>query len=363
MSRPPRTTHRIRFEDLDPRRFEDLCLAIIHPLYPWLDIRHYGRAGSDGGVDILARERLEDGAKREWRVQCRRYSKATAVTLKTAVSDALADASIVPDVLLVVVACDVSKRAHEAYQSYAAARGIATPLLWTAATLEARLYSERPDLLFTYFDVSTSMEARSTESAVIRNIAMKKRLRRELFRVPAQIDWQQARRRPPEKFVASEIIVHSVDDTSYPTLGSRRDRISGWFKLELWDFYFNGLEFVIWLDLGVVDTRGGWAVIEPNQTFDASQYRETKMLRLARIPYSSIVEIDMEGDEYYSQPHLYCRFANGGQPYEGFRRVSLEAEFPRSLHPAKEIRLEANDRSSGAGSQPGARKSNRRGRP
>ena len=29
-----------------PKRFGDLCLALIYPLHPWVDLRRYGRTGS-----------------------------------------------------------------------------------------------------------------------------------------------------------------------------------------------------------------------------------------------------------------------------------------------------------------------------
>lgn len=341
VSRPARTINRLHFTDLAPGRFEDLCLALVFPMHPWADIRHYGRRGSDGGVDILAKERLGDGVERDWLVQCRRYASATKATLKAAVDDAVARSANPPQVLLVVVACDVSRKAHEAYTSHAGLRGIATPLLWTASLLEARLYCERRDLLFAYFGVSTAGEARSRESGVVRNIALKKRLHRELLRDPKLVDWEKARRHPRDKFAISEVIVHSVDDTTYPNVDSRETGISGWFKLELWDFYFNGLEFGIRIDHGVIDDEGNWSAIEYGQQFDKGKYREIKMFRLARIPYSNIVEVDVEGDEYYPQPHLYCRFANGGEPYEGFRRVLIDPDYPWPMDPAKEFRLAA----------------------
>ena len=36
-----------------------------------------------------------------------------------------------------------------------------------------------------------------------------------------------------------------------------------------------------------------------------------------QIPFRNIMEIDDMGDEYYgSSPHLYCKFADYGAPYE-----------------------------------------------
>lgn len=327
-ARPSKTTNRIHFTDLDPARFEDLCLALIFPLHPWTDLRHYGRTGADDGVDIFGIERSEDGTSREWRIQCRRYVKASQATLRDAVDDVLSRSEKPPDVLLVVVACDVSRKAQEAYSKYAVSKGVRTPLIWTASLLEARLYSYRRDLLFSFFGISTARDARSRDSTLIRNIALKKRLRRELRKDNTDVNWEAARGRPPEKFQHSKMIIHSVDDTSYPNHDARETGISGWFRLELWDFYFNGLEFVIGIDAAIVDKSGNWAVLPYGASFDERAFASVNVFRLARIPFGSIVECDLDGDEYYSEPHLYCRFEHGGAPYEGFRFVRADGEYP-----------------------------------
>src|SRR5205823_5074030 len=196
--------------------------------------------------------------------------------------------------------------------AYAASQGVRTPLLWTASLLEARLYSERRDLLFAYFGISTTGEARALESRIVRNVGLKKQLHRELLKDWGKIDREKARLRPYAKFLHTEFIIHSVDDNSYPNVDVSHGGISGWFKLEVWDFRFDGLEFVLGIDRGIVDEDGNWAVIHHGDRIDEKAYREIKMFHLARIPYENIVDLDLEGDEYYPQPHIYCRFANGG---------------------------------------------------
>jgi hypothetical protein len=183
-------------------------------------------------------------------------------------------------------------------------------------------------------------EARAKETAIVRNIALKKRLRRELRKDTREMDPEAVRRNPPEKFSHGEFIVHSVDDTSYPNVDTtKRTGISGWFKLEVWDFYYNGLEFVVGIDEGLADDAGRWCILKPGSPPPTdSTYKPIRMFRLAQIPYANIVEVDLDGDEIYPQPHLYCRFANGGQPYEGFGRV-LIGDYPWPLDPEKEFRL------------------------
>ncbi len=62
MSKPTHTINPLHFEDLDPRRFEDLALALVYRLRTWEDIHHDGRTGTDDGVDIRAIEKAVDGS-------------------------------------------------------------------------------------------------------------------------------------------------------------------------------------------------------------------------------------------------------------------------------------------------------------
>jgi Restriction endonuclease len=338
--KPTKTINRIHFTDLEATRFEDLCLAIIFPLHPWIDIRHYGRTGSDGGVDISATERLEDGSDRSWFVQCRRYARASKSTLVGAVDDALSNAEDPPAVLLVVLACDVRRTAHEAYEKYASRKGVATPLLWTASIIEAKLYAERKDLLFTYFGISQARESRVLEKSVTRNISIKRRLFRELMKEPGKIDWEKARKEPPEKFHHSELIVHSVDDDTYPDVDINPGRVSGWFKIEIWDFYYNGLFVVGNIVHGKTLPDGHWTVVPVRHQLAEAQDNDLKLFELLRIPFRNIVEIDTIGDEFYPQPHIYCRYADKGLPYEGFLYVRADTDYPRTMEPELEVSWE-----------------------
>lgn len=120
---------------------------------------------------------------------------------------------------------------------------------------------------------------------------------------------------PYEKFAHSEVLIRSVEDKTYPEL---QDLVSlgAWFKVEVWDFYHNGLEVIIWPQAGVVDKHGRWAVVEPGQEYDASKYQEVTLVRAGRIPWRNIVDYDLSGDRYYACPHIYCKYADNGSPYE-----------------------------------------------
>lgn len=326
-TRPTRTTNPLPFIDLEPSRFEDLCLNLLYPMHPWKEIRHYGRGGGDGGIDIHAIEELEDGAHRNWFVQCRRYSKASKATLKTAVNDALAQCENVPDVLLVVVACNPTRKAQEGYQDHALSRGVETAMLWRASELEAKLYAERKDLLFTYFGVSMASESREREAMIRRNLALKRRMYRELrsSRAPAQGQLD----RPWTRFDFKKVIVHSIDDEGYP---ERNDAVGGvylWRGCEPFDFYHNGIELITGIEHGMNLGEDRWCLVPPAKN---PPNNRIKMYRTECLPYRNIVDFDTIGDDYYGCPHFYCRYAEGGTPFETIQyRLISEGRYPLVL--------------------------------
>ena len=327
MAKPTRTTNRIHFSDLHDRRFEDLSMQMVYRLHKWEKIDHDGRSGSDDGVDIRAVERLEDGSLRDWFVQCRRYQKVAMAQLKKAVNDSLAKTQRIPEVLLVVVGCDVSQKARFAYEEYAMKKGVINPLLWQASNLEAKLYSDHPDLLFAFFGISLAQRERSREGKVKRNLAMKRRLGRIIKST------DKGRR----------LIIRSIDDEVYPDVDNTSSgQISSWFRIEFHRFYHNGIEVILDVVYCIVE-RGNtawesrWAKIYPHEEgikyigenrgneedgynfydhIDKNKYTICKTYSLGRIPYRNIVECDEDGDGYYPYPHLYCTFANNGEPYE-----------------------------------------------
>ncbi len=333
-SRPTRTTNRLHLTDLSHERFEAMCMAIVFQLRPWADLRHYGSSGSDGGVDIFSRERQADGRLRAWAIQCRRYKQATASTVRRAVDDLLRVAHTPPDVGVVVLACNVTRAAHEAFFEHATQRGIGEPALWTQSYLEALLYSERRDLLFAFFGISTAEEAREREATVRQSIAMKRRVMRELG--AENVDRKALLREPAARFRDSEVIIRSVEDTTYPT-PEERPGISSWFKLEPFDHYHNGVEFVLGIEPGLLSGDGHWALTTDGLRLD-DRFKPVNLFWIGRIPYRNIVEIDTMGDEFGWLPHIYCRFAEGGTPYEEFvYRLATGGEYPSRMDPALRV--------------------------
>jgi len=331
---PTRTTNRIRLTDLEDKRFEDFSLALAYPIANWISLSHIGRTGNDDGVDIKGIESIEGGLTREWIIQCKRVDRASSALAKKAVNEAMKDRDCL-DVFLLILACDLSKKAREDYHLHAVLKGIKNPQIWTLSEIEARLYNERKDLLFAYFGISHAHETRRAETAIRKNISMKQRMHRA-FRNKTP-DLERARREPRHQFTCSNFIIRSIDDSSYPEVDvGGNGHISSWFKVETWDYYWNGLEVCLGAESAIVDEEGNWALVRFDDDFNEEKYTEVTVIRIGRIPFRNIIDFDDDGDEYYGCPHIFCSFADGGMPYESMVFELAERAHQR-LEPDKEF--------------------------
>ena len=338
MSRPTRTTNRLHFSDLDPLRFEDLCLSLVTRLNRWKEISHFGRKGSDLGVDILAVEQ-ENEIEKVWFVQCKRYQTIARTDLTKIVDKVLTNPSP-PNKLLVIVSCDVSRELFQHLKDYSREQGISESELWTASTLEAKLYHDHKDLLFVYFGVRIENETKSNAARVKHSLRMEKRVLKEL------IDYNYIKERndprlflynPSARFISASVYIRSIDDTTYPNYSedAQSGQRSLWFRTFFYDTYHKGIEF--WLDAGVgttviMDAEGSWELVTDyyDQRKEDPRYRVIKAKTIGRIPYHNIVDFKTEGDEYTSEPHLFCKFDYDASPFEGVYYRSVG-------DPAKEI--------------------------
>jgi hypothetical protein len=107
-----------------------------------------------------------------------------------------------------------------------------------------------------------------------------------------------------------DVIIRHVNRLDhYPNLRETKG-ISPWFKAGLLDTYHKGIKVGL-----------GWeSLIEGPNGFRKADYKEeqgelTAML-MGEIPYDFIESMNVDGDEYYYLPHIFCHFAHNGEPYE-----------------------------------------------
>lgn len=323
MNKVTRTFNRLHFPDLDPFRFEDLCLHLVARLHHWKEINHFGRKGSDDGVDIFAIKK-ESEVEQTWFIQCKRFRTITKADLKNIVDKISANQPL-PDKLLVIVACDVSKSMFRFLKDYALNKGITETEVWTASTLEAKLYEGHKDLLFVYFGLKIENKTKENIARIKHSLRIEKRVFKKLIdhkRIKETRDFKFFLYNPWARFISHEVYIRSVNDTTYPIAEETPSgNISPWFRTFFYNTYHNGIE--LWLDAGIgttviMDKDGYWEPLSDSydERKENTKYRVVRAKTIGRIPFHNIIDFKTDGDEYTSEPHLFCKFDNDGMPYE-----------------------------------------------
>jgi hypothetical protein len=175
------------------------------------------------------------------------------------------------------------------------------------------------------------------EEEIRRNLKLRDTLRTALLK-PYTAN-EPERKHRWENFWTAKVIIRSLEDRTYPDVLNEQPGISEWFRVELFDFYHNGLEVTIRLLPGIINDSCEWKTVRHNEEFDETQFRRQNIILVGCIPFEYIRAYDLHGDEFYNEPHLYCAFANDGEPYEGFRYLAAggKDEYDWPLNPTKEI--------------------------
>lgn len=323
MVQTTRTINKLHFSDLDPLRFEDLCFEILSRLENFKVINHFGRKGSDDGIDILAIKK-ENEIEITWGIQCKRYLTITKSDIKKII-DKIVSSCKIPDKLLVIVSCDVNKAVYQYINDYSKENGISDSEIWAASDLESKLYNDMNDLLIKFFGIQLENKTISNEAKIKYSNRMEKRVFKELIDhkyIKEAADKRQFAYDPSRMFISSEVIIRSVDDTTYPERAeSKSNPISPWFKINFYEKTNRGIEF--WLNgvsgtMVIMDSNGYWEPLIDyyDKRKENPKYQIHYAKRIGLIPYYNIVEINKDGDEFDSIPHLYCRFNINGMPYE-----------------------------------------------
>jgi len=161
-------------------------------------------------------------------------------------------------------------------------------------------------------------QTKSNAAKLKRNLALKKKLKKDLLQdnIPRE-DSKYAMYTPEFKY--DSVIIRSVDDTSWPKHDDTNSgKINSWFKINLWDFYHNGLELISRGGYAIFDEEGYWDILDwqGDTRENNPKYKKTSFFRFPRIPYEYIVDYDIELDDYYDLPTIYVEYAKDGMPYE-----------------------------------------------
>lgn len=309
-----KTIGQLHFEDLDPIRFEELTMSMIYRMKRWLSLDHFGKQGSDRGVDIRAIEELENGKKKVYYFQCKRYKKMTKSIIHGIIDKYLEQNVDIPDIYVLVVGCSLSRDLTEDFEAYSKNKGFAAALVWTSSVLECKLINEYQDLLFAFFGINLTEKRNNAIQSIRRNVALKKRMHEDFLKHgrPSNEERMARLQNPSMRFIHSEVLIRSINDRVYPDNTLNNHDYTGFFKAEVYNFYHNGL--IVYTMPYVTDIN----IKQYEDRFEKEQYEVVRVRAqvFGFIPFENIIEYDLEGDEYYMYPHLFCDFVKPSNPFE-----------------------------------------------
>lgn len=362
---PTRTLNPLPFQDLEPHRFEDLIRQLAYDMRRWKSLEATGRSGSDDGLDIRAIEAprpeersSEDDASEEdrispsveqlWIFQCKREKSLSPKHIRKIVAESLVSLSSPPYGFILAIACDISKKARDAFREEMVSRRIEEFELWARSELEDKLFQPKNDrLLFAYFGLSLQPRRRSLLSMVRAQIVLKKQLEAllpdhsphgivVLLRDPSDERYPNASKasESPARWLLG-VALHTKDPGHLTVLRHEflawvRADGTGWDALE--DHDHNQARI-----LADLMSHGAWLPNQetpPGRTPNIHQQfyqeyvpeRERATLKILRhVPYERILAIDPTGDGYHPVPHLLIEFDSTNGPFAPGKSALFEA--------------------------------------
>jgi len=135
--------------------------------------------------------------------------------------------------------------------------------------------------------------------------------------------------RPPDRYgTRGQAIIRDVERAdSYPDTHEKSKHTSPWFKVELKDLYYRGVEvFIAFPRYVVMDEK------TRKWRFVASKEGKNTIVAypVGRIPFDNIKEVDWYGDECYDIPHIYCDFHRRRR--DPFEEIVYYGKMPKSSY-------------------------------
>lgn len=125
------------------------------------------------------------------------------------------------------------------------------------------------------------------------------------------------------------VVVNIARLNNYPKTDEKRKGISLWFRAALLDTCDEGA--MLWLKTGTLTEASeapGWRFTD----YDRGESGNIKVVKIGVIPFELIENVNWQGTDYYSFPHIYCRFhEKKRQPY---RKVAFYQEHSRPNMPS-----------------------------
>lgn len=185
-------------------------------------------------------------------------------------------------------------------------------IYWGWDTIEEKII-DKQELIEKYFK-NFIIKHDSKEAAFLRNLNLKKRIEEDFG------DWLNYF--PEDRKRRSRMILRAFDGTQYPHSNEADEHGEySWFRAEIKSLYHQGMEFIFGIEGIKVYDDDTWDFGERKA---GENYREVKVAKVGQINFSDIVDYDINGDEHYIYPHIFCKFKYKGLPFEKVYFYSIE---------------------------------------
>jgi hypothetical protein len=146
-------------------------------------------------------------------------------------------------------------------------------------------------------------------------IALKNKMVKDFLRKIEPSHYEHASYEPSIRFRYEQAIVRETGDRTFPGGDPLHPK---WVKIEIWNFYDYGIEFIRPGNGSViVDKQGFWDILRPDDPREKNAgYKVLPFDLFYRLSFENIAAIDLEQDGYYGYPTIYCAFNRDGWPWE-----------------------------------------------
>ncbi|MFB9080583.1 hypothetical protein ACFFLS_20835 [Flavobacterium procerum] len=184
-------------------------------------------------------------------------------------------------------------------------------IYWGWNTVQSKILNHK-SLLEKYYP-NFIINVKSDEEILIRDLDLKKQIKKNFS---SWLDYA-----PENRKLSSKMLLRDFQGTQYPD-SNEPDQFNeySWFAAEIHQLYHRGMEFVIGI-YGICPLPDGKWRLEKHSDPDKDS---VKVRKIGQINFSDIISYDIDGDEYYNYPHIFCRFSYRGIPFENCYYVNYE---------------------------------------
>lgn len=176
-------------------------------------------------------------------------------------------------------------------------------IYWGWQTIEHKTSSQKK-LIEKYWS-NFIVTVNNAEQTFKRNLDLRKKIKKDFA------DWVNYSFENRKR--SSKMIIRNFEANQYPH-SNEPDEFGeySWFGTEINGLYFDGMEFI----------TGSTSLYSfPDNTWDFQNPENLEaeivmVFQIGQINFSEIVDYDIQGDEYYIRPIIFCKFPYKGTPFE-----------------------------------------------